>query len=131
MAFSLHFSEKPATNEEKEIAKLMTILSSAFRLKNAGLLDHVYASDARITSLRDKKKILDRDEYMFQTQSVFDTIRDVSFTDILIRVNGKTAVISCLSSTLVRGNTAPTRTRRQFTCKKESGGWKIVEALYL
>jgi len=128
----IEFFEKPVTNDEKEVAKLLGILIKAFEKKDALLFDSVYSDDAEIESLSQRDTTMSKKEYIEYMTKIFDSSHPrLTFSDVFIRFEKENAIIHCLNKLKKTGAMIQQVSNRQYVCKKKGGIWRIIKAYYI
>lgn len=127
----IKYLEKPVTSDEKEIAALLEKMVQAITVKDVDILVSGYSDIATIEILALKDAPISKSEYRERMSKFINNIRNFALHNTIIRVNGREAVVSCVSAVLIRGKAFPDKNQRYLKCVKESGEWRIVEARYI
>jgi len=124
------YLEKPATGDEKTIARLLEKIIRAVSAGNVTDFISVFSESARIIISKNSNKEMNKKECFSHLSRTIERIRILSYSDAIIRVVNEEAVVSC-SGRITYRNGVTNAFFRYFKCIKEDVAWKINEAGFL
>lgn len=127
----IEYLEKPVTVEEKKIAALLEKIVRAIAAKDVDLLISAYSDIATIEVLASRDAPISKSEYRERMSKFIGNVRNFYLRDVIIRVNGPEAIVSCISAVLLREKALPEKNQRYLKCVKEDGEWRIIDARYI
>lgn len=124
------FSEKPASDEERAVARVMQTYFKALCDHDADLLVSLFHADARIHSLAADGKIVSREEFVEALRGRLAHMKWIRLCDLRITIGSEDAATAYSQHQyVVNGKLSPLRLR-QWNFKKKDGVWRISEAYY-
>lgn len=127
----IKYLEKPITFEEKAIAALLEKVVRAIAVRDVDLLVSAYSDNASIEILSLREAPISKIDYRERMLKFIKNIRNFYICDVIIRVNEKEAVISCITAVSLKEKAFLEKNQRYFKCIKEGGEWHIVDARYI
>lgn len=123
MRVSLSYLERPATEDEQEIAKLLDKLTGAIHNRDFEALSDMYTyrlPTGEYTKPAENKFIKDIHNFSPRT-------KELCFEDIIIRtVTKETAKVFFVRYLEILGNLLPQTSRRMMHVCKRAGSWYIL-----
>ncbi len=123
MKVSLFYLERPATEDEQGIAKLLEKLTSAIRGRDFDTLPNLYIS--RLPTGEYTKP--EKNKFIENVRSFSPRTRELHFKDIIIRtVTKETAKVFFVRRLEILGNLRPQISQRMMHVCKKAGLWYIL-----
>ncbi len=122
------FVEKPASEDELLIANVMENLFEAMVHHDSGKLLSLFSDDAEIYSTFDNK-FVSRTQYAKRIKLIWSLTRIFQLFDLLIRVEGETAVVFGFSRYFYNDGSGKVWGRK-WKLRKGHSGWLITESLF-
>lgn len=127
----IQYLERPVTDDEKKIAALLEKIVQAIAAKDVDLLISAYSDIATIEVLASRDVPISKSEYREQMSKFIGKVRNFSLRNVIIRVNGQEAIVSCISAVLLLEKALTEKNQRYLKCIKEDGEWRIIDARYI
>ena len=131
MELVVTFAEKPATRDERQIAKLLTRIARAINSRDLPLLKSVYATEAMVQMSVGSREMFTVPEYLERLSHLIPDVRSLRLSDVVIRLDGMEASVFCTSILHFHGTAGKRSNSRLFKCRRLGGRWEIVEAVFL
>lgn len=127
----IDFLEKPVTADEVKIASLLKQIIKAITAKDVKLLFSMYSDTASIEMSTSRGVFLNKKEYQSRMSEIIGSVRNICFRDVIMRISGQEATISCVITALLMGRAFPAKNQVYFKCVKTEGRWLIKETRYI
>ncbi len=124
---SIEYAEKPASDDEQKIAYFLEAFLSAFNEKKIDIFSALVPDDISVT-IEDieesQKSLLDKSKYLKIIAESMDKIKTVSYQDVFIRVDGKTAFV--YGNRVYFNGPFPSTAPFIFKFEKRQENWRLV-----